>query len=523
MLERPGMNIGAVIVYHAKFRGGRTAFICGERRVAWAEFAPRVCKVANALIAAGLQKGDKVSLLALNSIQALEIMYGTLLAGGVIVPISALLTPEMIGSLIADSASCFFFVGWPLQTLATPIMDKLPFIPKERRLGVGFASDAFTGFEDFIASASEADPGVNLEDSHECNIIYSSGTTGAPKGIVHTHLARGLSGFASAIEFRIDSSSTTIISTPLFANATWLILLATISAGGVTVLLPLFKPEEFLSVVQQEGGTHIFLVPTQYQAILNHPGFKRYDLSSLRIMVSMGAAMPVPLKRRILDEMGPGLMDLYGLTEGFGSTLKPEDIERKTGSVGTPVSGTDIRIIDDLGRELQRGEVGEIVGTSPGIMKGYHNRPEATDKIIWQDVHGRTYIRSGDVGRLDEDGFLYILDRKKDMIVSGGVNVFAIDIEEALIQHSAVKDVAVIAVPHEKWGEAPLALVILQAGANTTEEDLKEWVNTRVGKHQRVIKVEFCTEPFPRNVLGKVLKRQLREPYWRKSSSGGDV
>jgi acyl-CoA synthetase (AMP-forming)/AMP-acid ligase II len=176
-----------------------------------------------------------------------------------------------------------------------------------------------------------------------------------------------------------------------------------------------------------------------------------------------------------------------------------------------------MRIIDDDGKELSQGEIGEIVGYGPGMMNGYHNRPAATEESIWRDDKGRTFLRTGDVGRFDEDGFLYILDRKKDMIVSGGVNVFASDIEEVFLQHPEVNEVAVIAVPHKKWIETPLALVRLRPGAGINEEDLKEWVNTRVAKHQRVSGVEFRAEEFPRNALGKVLKRQLREPYWSQS------
>jgi len=228
--------------------------------------------------------------------------------------------------------------------------------------------------------------------------------------------------------------------------------------------------------------------------------------------------MPLPLKHRVLDKMGHGLMELYGVTEGIGTTLKPEEILTKTGSVGTPIAGTDMRIIDDNGKELPQGEIGEIVGYGPGMMNGYHNRPEATAETIWRDEHGRTFLRTGDVGRFDEDGFLYILDRKKDMIVSGGVNVFASDIEEVFIQHPDVNDLAVIAVPHEKWIETPLALVRLRPGAAITEKELKDWVNTRVAKHQRVNAVEFRDEDFPRNALGKVLKRQLRAPYWQEQS-----
>lgn len=528
MIERPGLNISGSILSHAKFRAARTAFVCGERRVTWAEFDCRVSKVANALLAAGLQKGDKVSLLALNSIETLEIMYGTLRAGGVIVPLSALLTPDLIGSLIVDSGSRFFFVGFPLEPLAIPIVHKLKDIPGERCIAVGFDDGAWTDYGTFVSPASEEAPYIEVDNEDECNIIYSSGTTGVPKGIVHSNLVRVLASSACSVEFRVDATATTLINTPLFTNATWMMLLPTVGAAGITVLLPIFSPEGFFRAVQEERVTHTFLVPTQFQTIIENQDFDNYDLSSLRIMVSMGSAMPLSLKRRVLDKMGTGLMELYGITEGVGTTLKPEEILTKTGSVGTPIGGTDMRIIDNDGNELPQGESGEIVGYGPGMMTGYHNRPEATAETLWRDDHGRTFLRTGDIGRFDEDGFLYILDRKKDMIVSGGVNVFASDIEEVLIQHPGVHEVAVIAVPHEKWIETPLALVRLRSGAVVTEEELKGWVNERVAKHQRVSGVEFRIEEFPRNALGKLLKRKLREPYWPseggvlKGISGGD-
>ena len=203
-------------------------------------------------------------------------------------------------------------------------------------------------------------------------------------------------------------------------------------------------------------------------------------------------------------------MELYGLTEGVGTTLKPEEIRTKTGSVGTPISGTEIRIIDDDGNEVAPGEPGEIVGSGTGGMEGYHNRPDATQEIIWRDKLGRSFIRTGDMGRFDEDGFLYILDRKKDMIISGGINVFASDIEEVLLQHPDVRDVAIIAVPHEKWGETPLALVIRNESVEGSEADIMEWANAKLAKHQKVRKLEFRDEDFPRNALGKVQKARLR-------------
>jgi acyl-CoA synthetase (AMP-forming)/AMP-acid ligase II len=280
-------------------------------------------------------------------------------------------------------------------------------------------------------------------------------------------------------------------------------------------LLPHFDPEAFLAAVSRHRATHVFLVPTQYQVILDHPAFGGADLDTIQIMISMGSALPLPLKKRILEEISPNLMELYGITEGLATILKPEDVLRKTGSVGRPIAGTDIRIVDDEGNELAWGEAGEIVGTSLATMTGYLNRPEATEEAVWLYEHGEPYLRSGDIGRFDEDGFLYILDRKKDMIVSGGSNVFASDIEEVMLQHPEVHEVAVIAVPHPKWIETPLALVRLRPGSRTAAEELKEWVNQRVAKVQRVSAVELRREEFPRNALGKLLKRELREPYWR--------
>ncbi|MBU2552049.1 MAG: AMP-binding protein, partial [Proteobacteria bacterium] len=339
--------------------------------------------------------------------------------------------------------------------------------------------------------------------------------TGVPKGIIHTHLSRTLFALSMAIGTdALEPKARTIATTPLFANTSWGTIMPTMLAGATTILMPMFTPGDFLATVQAEKGTVTLMVPTQYQAILNHPDLENYDLSSLRFLGCAGATLPVPLKKRIIERFGNILMEAYGVTEGVATGIAPEFVLEKPTSVGIPVFGADIRIIDDEGRELPAGEVGEIVGYSHWFMKSYHNNPEATAEMIWYDDRGRTFLRTGDMGRLDEDGFLYVVDRKKDMIVSGGLNVFALDIESVLRQHEDIHDTAVIAAPHEKWGETPLALVILKPDAASTEEQIKEWANARLAKHQRVSAVEFRKEDFPRNVLGKVLKRVLREPYW---------
>jgi acyl-CoA synthetase (AMP-forming)/AMP-acid ligase II len=508
-------NVGISTRPHATFRGVEIGIVFEDRRVSWSELESRIARVTNALLDAGIQKGDKVSLLSLNCVEGLEVIFGVMRAGGVIVPLSALLNPEILATLVKDSGSRFLFTASPLEPLMLPVVGQFSEIPVERRIAVGFESEGWTDYEGFIAEASEEARFAKTSGEDEAVIIYSSGTTGVPKGIVHTHHSRMMMTLGLAALFRIHSGSTIVLTTPLFSNATWATLLPTMAMGGVSVLMPAFDPATLLQAIVDEHATHIFLVPTQYQGLLDHPDFGSVDLSSLQIMISMGSALPLPLKQRILDEMSPNLLELYGCTEGPATILMPEDVLRKTGSVGRPSGGTDIRIIDDDGNELPWGETGEIVGITSGAMKHYHNRPDATAETVWLNEYGEPYIRTGDIGRLDEDGFLYILDRKKDMIVTGGANVFAADIEAVLVEHPEVFEAAVIAVPHPKWIETPLALVRAKPGTSPDPDEIKEWLNQRVGKVQRVSAVELREDEFPRNALGKMLKRELREPYWQ--------
>jgi acyl-CoA synthetase (AMP-forming)/AMP-acid ligase II len=258
------------------------------------------------------------------------------------------------------------------------------------------------------------------------------------------------------------------------------------------------------------------LVPVQYERILRSDRFASTDRSSLRFLFSTSAPLAADTKRRILDETSAELVEIYGLTEGGPVTiLEGRKHPDKLASVGKPGPGIEIRIVDDAGRDVPPGHAGEVVGRSANMMSGYLNRPDDTTAMLWRDERASLYFRTGDLGRFDGDGFLYLLDRKKDVIISGGFNVYATDLESVLSAHPDVAEVAVIGVPSEQWGETPIALVVLRPGAEATAEDMREHCNSRVGKAQRLSAVEIRSE-LPRNAIGKIVKRELREPYWRK-------
>jgi acyl-CoA synthetase (AMP-forming)/AMP-acid ligase II len=499
---------------HAEYYPEKLAIVCGARRLTWAEFNAAMNRVANALAAIGIGKGDKVAVLMGNELETLPVIFGVVKSGACVVPSSALLTSEQIATMFDDCDAAVVIAAAHLRDLVDPVRPRLAKVRRDGWIGFGFEGNGWRSFASFVAAASEGEPETRYDLGDPFNIIYSSGTTGLPKGIVQTHRARQHWAYSNAIEMRFDQTSRTLTTTALYSNGTWLMVLPTLFAGGTLHVLPQFSPRAFLETVERERITHTFMVPAQYIALLAEPELERFDLASLRVMLSAGSPLRPDTKAGILERIGSGLFELYGCSEGVATMLKPEQHEGKFGTVGTPVLGFEIRIIDAEGRVLPRGETGEIVGYGAGLMTEYYRKPAETEAVIWRDERGRSFVRTGDIGRQDEDGFLTILDRKKDMIISGGFNVFPTDIESLVGEHEDVLDVTVIGIPHERWGETPLALVVARPGSTLSEGALLGWANARLAKHQRLAAVEFRDE-FPRNALGKVLKRLLRDPYWQ--------
>jgi len=360
--------------------------------------------------------------------------------------------------------------------------------------------------------------GAPLDGARVCapeadfNIIYSSGTTGRAKGIVHSHAMRYRQAARSL--FGIDKGSTMLLATPLYSNTTLMPLLATLFHGGRVILLPKFDVQLYLDLAESERVTHTMLVPVQYQRILESESFGKRDLSAFRMKQCTGAPLTAAAKRAVVERWPGRFLEIYGLTEG-GCTciLDVSEFPHKAHTVGKPAAGNDIRIIDEHGRFLPAGKRGEIVGRSATMMSGYFRNEAANQAFYWRDEEGTVFHRTGDIGLFDEDGFLVLLDRKKDMIISGGFNIYATDLEEKLLSHPDVADAAVIAVPSERWGETPLGLVVAKKNAIVDPDELLAWTNARLGKMQRLSGVEL-RDTLPRSNVGKVLKQDLRRPYW---------
>lgn len=502
MPARPGHDAGmsifdfpAAVAAHAQARPDHGAAICNGRTISYVALQTRAEQVAATLAKLGTAPGDAVAAIAASSLDYVVLWLAVLRLRAVMAPLAPSSTPEQIAAMVADSGARLVFVDAAARqafgaVLAGPVLVDMDALDR------------------WIDPDAELPPLAPLDPEAAFNIIYSSGTTGTPKGIVQSAGMRSMHIIGGRV-LGYDENSITLLSTPLYSNTTLVAFLPTLAWGGTVVLQPKFQPLEWLELAQRHGATHTMLVPVQYRRLLAEPRFDDFTLSFV-MKFCTSAPFPAELKAEVLRRMPGGLVEFFGMTEGGVSFVFPAHLfPTKLHTVGRPSEGHAVRIIDEDGNDVPPGTPGEIVGQSGATMNGYKNRPDLTEKAYWTAPDGSKWLRTGDIGRLDEDGFLTLMDRAKDMIISGGFNIYPSDIEAVILAQPGVVEAAVVGVASDRWGETPVAFVV---APGTDAATLKSAVNAGLGKTQRLADLVLVDE-LPRSHIGKVLKRELRDSF----------
>ena len=509
--------IGDIPRVHARAHPQRPALLFEGRTTTYAELDTRSSQVARALIASGLRPGDRIAHLGKNSDLYAELLLGAAKAGVVMTPVNWRLAPGEARYIIDDCDAKLLFVGPEfLQAIDA-------YLPTSRPMEVIGMETAYNGrsFTAWRDAQPSQDPRPDIASDLAAVQLYTSGTTGHPKGAVlsHDNFLRMSHAMSHEEWSRWRDTDVSLAAMPCFhiGGTGWLIV--GLFSGALNVIAREFDPASVLDFIEKDRITKLFLVPAALHVVVRHPKARQVDYSGLKHILYGASPMPLQLLRDCMDVFGCGFVQLYGMTETTGSVtaLRPEDHDRngnpRMSSAGKALPGVELAILDENGVRVPTGVVGEVAVRSVTNMKGYWKLPEATAKTISAD----NWLRTGDAGYLDEDGYLYIYDRVKDMIISGGENVYPAEVENAIFGHPGVAEVAVIGVPSERWGEEVKAMVVPRSDAARDAASIIAWARERIAGYKVPKSVDFI-DALPRNAAGKVLRRELRAPYWKDAS-----
>lgn len=508
------MVLGDIIRTSARRLPEKLALVFRGRRFTYGELNDRVNRLANGISRLGFKPGDRISILLSNCSEYIELLFALAKSGITAVPVNFRFVGNEIEYIVNNSESQFLIYGEEFQDSVQAVKDNFKFIGEKGYLYVGANPPVYAhSYEEFIDNSSPEEPAVDVKEDDTFYFGYTSGTTGFPKGAIRSHRCNYTLFLATNAAFGLCEEDVSLIIMPLFhSNSIWFCL-AQLLAGGTIYLYPSggFNPREILEIIEREKITFSSLVPTMYTLILNLPDKEKYDTSSLRVLLTSSAPLMTKTKEDILAFFKyVSLFEGYGATEsGLVTTLRPKDQFRKVRCCGQACSSVAVKILDPEGKEVGPGVVGELFSRSPYQFEGYYKMPQAD-----RDAFRGEWFSAGDMAAYDAEGYYYIVDRKKDMIISGGENIYPTEIDDILSKHPKVLEAAVIGVPDEKWGEAVKAVVILKKEAQATEEELIRYCKERLAGYKVPKSIDFVAE-MPKSPTGKILKRQLREAYWK--------
>jgi long-chain acyl-CoA synthetase len=518
------MNIAQGLAHAKKVRGRSPAVTCGEVHYDWNEFDRRTEALARGLASLGVKPGDRVAVLMLNCHRYLELYYACARMGAVIVPLNFRLARPEIVFILNDSESKVLIVDKMFAPYAQG-HEAFPTVESIIYTGEDDTPTDMLNYEKLIfrGAQSEVYADVAAEEDDLAGLFYTGGTTGRPKGVMLSHKNLVSNAIHVAIAARYTEYDVYLHVAPMFHAGDTGSTFAMSMIGAHQIFLPTFNPTQVLQTIEQYKVTVTFVVPSMVAALLYSPDIDKYDLSSMRRLTYGASPMPVEVLKMGLQRFGQIFAQGYGMTETAPLLTgldpldhildgTPEQV-RRLASAGREVFGVEVRVVNAQGEDVQPGEVGEIIARGPNIMLGYWRLPEATASVLADG-----WMHTGDLATVDEENYIFVVDRLKDMIISGGENIYSVEVENALYTHPSVLEAAVIGIPDEKWGEVVHAIVVLKPGMTATQDELIAHARTQIAGYKVPRSIEFAPEALPKSGVGKILKRDLREKFWHGKS-----